>query len=180
MPTPTIASALNHVAYATFNTAETVRFYTEVMGFRLAHAVNGAGDPEHGGERPFLHTFFAMGSGEVIAFFEIDGLTPPAYDGLPRWVRHLALSVESKATLLAWKAHLESHGLKVSGPVDHDGTWLSIYFPDPNGITLELTYQARALTPADAASAAQAVAAWTAAHPAGAPPPAAPRPARSR
>ena len=162
MATPTIASALNHVAYATFDTASTVRFYTEVMGFHLAHAITGASDPESGAHRPFLHTFFTMGSGEVIAFFEIDGLTPPADDGLPRWVRHLALSVDSKETLLAWKAHLEAHGLPVSGPVDHDGTWLSIYFPDPNGVTLELTHQSRQLDDGDRRRAVEMVAAWTA------------------
>lgn len=162
MQRPTIASSLNHVAYATANTAETVRFYTEVMGFRLAHAVRGSDDPANGSERRFLHTFFEMGGGEVIAFFDIEGLTPSARDSLPRWVRHLALSVESHEAIAAWKTYLEGHGLHVTGPVDHDGVWLSIYFGDPNGITLELTHQARALTQADADEAAAMVAAWNA------------------
>ena len=162
MQRPTIASSLNHVAYATANTAETVRFYTEVMGFRLAHAVRGDTDPETGSRRPFLHTFFEMGSGEVIAFFDIEGLTPSERDSLPRWVRHLALSVDSREAIAAWKTYLEGRGMHVSGPVDHDRVWLSIYFRDPNGITLELTHQARALTQADADEAAAMVAAWNA------------------
>lgn len=160
MQMPKIASSLNHVAYPTANTAETVRFYTEVMGFRLVHAVRSDADPENGSARPFLHTFFAMGSGEVIAFFDIAGLAPGAGDGMPPWVRHLALSVESRAAIADWKTYLESKGLRVSGPVDHDGVWLSIYFGDPNGVTLELTHQARALTDTDAAEAAAMVAAW--------------------
>jgi catechol-2,3-dioxygenase len=77
-------------------------------------------------------------------------------------VRHLALSVDSPETLAAWRERLEAHGLKVAGPIDHDGVWSSIYFPDPNGVTLELTYQARALNDADAARAAEMVATWTA------------------
>ena len=162
METPTIARALNHVAYATANTAETVRFYTEVMGFRLVHAVRGDTDPESGSSRRFLHTFFAMGSGEVIAFFDIAGLTPTAQDSMPRWVRHLALSVESRDAIATWQRYLESRGLRVIGPVDHDGIWLSVYFTDPNGITLELTHQSRALTSADADEAKAMVAAWTA------------------
>jgi catechol 2,3-dioxygenase-like lactoylglutathione lyase family enzyme len=162
MQRPTIASSLNHVAYATGNTAETVRFYTDVMGFRLAHAVRGDRDPESGSPRPFLHTFFEMGSGEIVAFFDIDGLTPSARDSLPPWVRHLALAVESRDAIAAWKAYLESRGVHVSGPVDHDGVWLSIYFGDPNGITLELTHQARALTDANAEEAVAMVAAWNA------------------
>jgi glyoxylase I family protein len=162
MSTPTIATALNHVAYPTANTAETVRFYTEVMGFKLVHAVRGKADPETGSARAYLHTFFAMGSGEVIAFFDIDGLTPSAHDSLPRWVRHLALSVDSRETLAAWQAHLTKQGIHVTGPVDHDGVWLSIYFGDPNGVTLELTYQARAVNEEDARQAAAMVAAWNA------------------
>src|SRR4051812_26125686 len=135
MQTPKIASTLNHVAYPTANTAETVRFYTEVMGFKLVHGVRSDADPESGDSRPFLHTFFAMGSGEIIAFFDIAGLTPGDGDGLPRWVRHLALTVDSREAVLEWKQHLESRGIRVSGPVDHDGVWLSIYFGDPNGVT---------------------------------------------
>src|SRR6185369_12276129 len=162
METPKIASALNHVAYPTANTAETVRFYTEVMGFKLVHAVRSDGDPKTGESRPFLHTFFAMGSGEVIAFFDIADLTPGDPDRMPRWVRHLALSVDSRDAVLEWKQYLEGRGLEVGGPIDHDGVWLSIYFGDPNGVTLELTHQARALTADDARTAAQMVAAWTA------------------
>jgi catechol 2,3-dioxygenase-like lactoylglutathione lyase family enzyme len=163
MSTPKIATTLNHVAYPTTDTAATVRFYTEVMGFKLAHAVRGVADPENGMPRPFLHTFFGMGSGEIIAFFDVDGLTP-GHDSLPRWVRHLALAVDSRETLAAWQAHLERHGIHVTGPVDHDGVWLSIYFGDPNGVTLELTHQARALGDDDAKEAAAMVAAWNAGH----------------
>lgn len=157
MAMPRIATRLNHVAYPTFDTAATVRFYTEVMGFRLVDAVH-----DETGPRPFLHTFFAMGSGEVIAFFDIPGLEKPKRDGMPPWVRHLALSVDSPETLAAWKTRLEAHGLQVTGPVDHDGVWSSIYFMDPNAVTLELTYQARELNDADARRAAEMVARWTA------------------
>jgi catechol 2,3-dioxygenase-like lactoylglutathione lyase family enzyme len=124
--------------------------------------VRGTWEPEKGTERPFLHTFFAMGNGEIIAFFDLAGLQPGADDGMPRWVRHLALSVDSAETLAAWKKRLEEHGLHVIGPIDHDGTWSSIYFPDPNGLTLELTHQSRPLDDGDARRAAEMVAAWTA------------------
>ncbi len=161
MSMPRIATRLNHVAYPTFDTAATVRFYTEVMGFRLVDAVH-----DESGPRPFLHTFFAMESGEIIAFFDIPGLEKPKPDGMPPWVRHLALSVDSAASLAAWKERLEAHGLRVTGPVDHDGVWSSIYFMDPNAVTLELTYQARALNDADAERAAEMVARWTKESPA--------------
>lgn len=160
--TPPIARRLNHVAYPTFDTAATTRFYTEVLGFSLVEAIRGEDRAMDGATHSFLHTFFAMGSGEIIAFFEVDGLERPTPDALPRWIRHLALDVDSKETLFAWKAHLEAHGLKVIGPVNHDDTWLSIYFADPNGVTLELTHQARTLDENDARRATERVAAWAA------------------
>ena len=162
MDTPRIASSLNHVAYPTADTAATVRFYTEVLGFELVDAVQGTWEPTPGPTKPYLHTFFAMGSGEIIAFFDLDGAPPAGRDALPPWVRHLALAVDSAETLAAWKTRLESHGLRVMGPIDHDGTWSSIYFPDPNGVTLELTHQSRQLDDGDRRRAAEMVAAWTA------------------
>src|SRR5207245_4374814 len=92
MSEPRIAIRLNHVAYPTFDTPATVRFYTEVMGFRLVAALDAESEPENGARRRFLHTFFAMASGDIIAFFEVDGLERSAPDGLARWIRHLALS----------------------------------------------------------------------------------------
>ncbi len=156
MAMPRIATRLNHVAYPTFDTAATVQFYTEVLGFRLVDAVRDEIPPHR-----FLHTFFAMESGEIIAFFDILAMEKPARDHLPPWVRHLAMSVDSAETLAAWKARLESHGVQVRGPVEHDGVWSSIYFQDPNEVMLELTHQSRPLNDADAERAAVLVAEWT-------------------
>lgn len=159
-----IAGRLNHVAYPTTNTAATCRFYTEVMGFRLVAAVRGDYDPESQRRTPHLHTFFAMGSGEVIAFFDIEGLERPKKDHVPTWARHFAMSVDSHDELLAWRQRLLDRGVQVTPVVDHDGVWFSIYFADPNDVLLELTYQARALTDDDARAAAEMVREWTAAH----------------
>ena len=95
-------------------------------------------------------------------FRDIPGLEEPKRDHIPPWVRHFAMSVDSPETLAAWKARLEAHGLRVAGPVDHDGVWSSISFRDPNEVTLELTYQARPLDETDAERAAAMVAEWTA------------------
>jgi glyoxylase I family protein len=159
-----IADRLNHVAYLTNDTGATYRFYTEVMGFKLVAAVRGEYDPESNAEKPHLHTFFAMASGEVIAFFDIEGMERPKKDNAPTWSRHLAMSVGSQDELTAWRQRLLDHDVQVTPVVDHDGVWYSIYFADPNGVLLELTYQARALTEDDAANAAHMVGEWTKAH----------------
>ena len=160
---PGVARSLNHVAYHTTDTAKTYRFYTEVMGFKLVAAVRGK-DPEakSGGEH--LHTFFAMRDGEVIAFFDLADVAGPPADHLPPWVRHFAMSVDSKEELLAWRKRLKEHGVEVTPVVDHDGVWQSIYFHDPNKVLLELTYQARALNDDDARKAEGMVVEWTAAR----------------
>jgi catechol 2,3-dioxygenase-like lactoylglutathione lyase family enzyme len=164
MSEPKVANRLNHVAYLTADTGATYRFYTEVLGFKLVAAVRGEYDPESRTERRSLHTFFAMGSGEVIAFFDIEGLEPPKKDHAPTWARHFAMSVESHDELMAWRQRLLDHDVPVSPVVDHGGVWFSIYFPDPNNVLLELTYQARELGDEDAEQAAQMVGEWTRAH----------------
>ena len=52
-------------------------------------------------------------------------------------MKHLALGVDSAETLTAWKTWLEQHGIRVIGPVNHDDTWLSIYFADPNNSVIQ-------------------------------------------
>lgn len=153
---------VNHVAYPTTDTAETHRFYTQVLGCRLVAAVREDEVPSTKAKTPFLHTFFAMQDGTCLAFFEVDGMGAPGDDGIPSWVRHIAMDVESMEALEAWKAHLRAHDVDYLGTVDHEGIWHSIYFFDPNGIRLELTYQARALTEADIAEGEQLLRTWTA------------------
>lgn len=162
MTTYTRPRGLNHVAYLTRATAATVEFYTNLLGMDLVAHAQDDKVGSTGEEVRFLHTFFGMGDGSCVAFFELDGL-PDDEDQtvVPRWVRHLALSVDSLEALDDARRRLVAAGVDVIGPVDHLGIWQSIYFFDPNGIRLELTHQNRSLGEADAAAAAEAVAAWT-------------------
>lgn len=159
-------NGLNHVAYVTRDTAATRKFYTELLGLRL---ISYAADEKVGstGEAsPFLHTFFELGDGSCIAFFEIEGLRMDHTDSpLPRWAPHLALSLDSRADVLAAYKRLTDAGVEVIGPIEHENIWTSIYFFDPNGVRLELTYQNRLLSDADADAADLAVDAWLLAHP---------------
>jgi catechol-2,3-dioxygenase len=72
--------------------------------------------------------------------------------------------VASEAALLEWQERLRAHGVEFVGPKEHDGIWNSVYFFDPNGIRLELTYQRRELTDADEATAVQVVRQWAREH----------------
>lgn len=118
--------------------------------------------PSTGAQTPFLHTYFALSSGECLAFFEVDELErPTSTDGIPSWIRHIALNLESEAAVSAMGERLQAHGVDVVGVVDHDGTWSAIYFYDPNGIRIELTHQTRALDEEDEASGLKLLQEWT-------------------
>lgn len=156
--------ALNHVVYVTRDTAATTRFYTEILGMRLISYAQADQVGSTGERVRFLHTFFEMGDGTCIAFFDIEDLPEEKAESvIPSWAPHLALSLGSREEVDDARQRLLEHGVEVVGPVDHEGIWKSIYFFDPNGVRLELTYQNRKLTEEDAAAAAAAVDAWTAA-----------------
>ena len=151
----------NHVALATTDIEATHRFYTEVMGFRLAKVVAAPTPRRTGWSR---HVFYDCGGGEMIAFWDIHDPKVPVTStdisrglGLPGWVNHLAWDATDEDT---YRGHLErwrSHGITVA-EVDH-GFCRSIYAEDPNGITVEFCLMVRQLGPEDEAEAHRLLAA---------------------
>jgi catechol 2,3-dioxygenase-like lactoylglutathione lyase family enzyme len=137
---PTKPSMLSHVAYITHDTAATAAFYTEVMGMELVNAVLDDQIPSTGDPVPYFHSFFRMGDGSTVAFFEAPELPPPAGSTHPAYdiFQHLALQVDTPEEVDRWYAWLVSKGVSVIGPVDHKIIY-SVYFHDPNGLRLEVT-----------------------------------------
>lgn len=154
---------LHHIAFRCTNAAETVDFYTRVLGLKFAHAVSHDYVPSVKQYSPHIHVFFEMKDGSYIAFFEVPE-SPPAQKDMntPAWVQHLALEVEDEAALLEGKRQLEQNKVDVIGPTDH-GFCRSIYFFDPSGHRLEMTV--REEQPGDAEKfekeAAEVLQAWT-------------------
>ena len=132
--------SLHHVAYRCNDAQETTDFYTKALGLKYAMAVSEERVPSTGEECPYMHIFFQMEDGSYVAFFEVPESPPMGFDpNTPAWVQHLALSVGSEDELMAAKARLEGMDVDVLGPTDH-GICKSIYFHDPNGHRLELTF----------------------------------------
>lgn len=131
---------LHHVAYRCKDARETVDFYTKVLGLEYTMAVAEDRVPSTQEKNPYFHLFFRMDDGSFIAFFELPESPPMGRDpATPPWVQHLALRVADEETLLKCKRHIESCGVEVLGPIDHT-ICKSIYFFDPNGHRLELTW----------------------------------------
>src|SRR5690606_32833800 len=114
------AMAFRHVALATTALLATHRFYTEAMGFTLVKAVV-APTPEGQGIWA-KHVFYDTGGthqpgavaegGELLAFWELNGPQPPAFDpamstshGLPVWTNHLAFFARDLDDLHARRDH---------------------------------------------------------------------------
>ncbi len=135
-------AGLHHFAYKCRDAEETRRFYEDLMGFPLVHVIEEHDVPSTTGDTvSFLHIFFQMADGSYIAFFDLgDGRASAKDPATPQFVNHLALTVAGESELLAAKARLEAAGVALVGPLEHDAFVRSIYFWDPNGVRLELTY----------------------------------------
>lgn len=94
-PAPPIRG-LHHFAYRCRDCEETRRFYEDVLGLPLVHALKAEQLPESGESCPYVEMFFAMGDGCCIAFFDLgDGDTALRVPDRRRWASHLALRVDS-------------------------------------------------------------------------------------
>ncbi|WP_220475440.1 VOC family protein [Sphingomonas cavernae] len=142
-------SGVHHTARPTWKLAETVRFYRDIIGLPVFHAVSAKGwGPEN--HPDFIHFFFDSGNGSTIAFFYYFGEDEPEHEEPSAWHRHsthTAWRVENEQQLLDWKERFEAHGIEVM-QVRHE-IIDSIYVTDPNGYMVEFTLQVRELTEYD-------------------------------
>ncbi len=139
---PTIGG-LHHYAYKCRDAEETRHFYEDVLGLPMTHVMEIRDIKTTTGEVvSFVHVFFRMANGGYLAFFDLgDGKCPAKDPATPAFSLHMALSVDGEDALIAAKQRLEAAGIEVQGPLDQDGYVRSIYFWDPNGVRLELTYE---------------------------------------
>ena len=135
-----LPSRLHHNAYICADPERTRRFYEDIIGLPLlATWIEQAEFPEFPGRRlSYCHTFFGIGDGGALAFFNFaDPEASAAYKAQkqPLFV-HIALAV-SEAGQQQIKQRLAGAGLPVR-EVDH-GYCKSIYVQDPDGLLVEFT-----------------------------------------
>ncbi|MEC9346416.1 MAG: VOC family protein [Pseudomonadota bacterium] len=134
-------SRIDHLAFITPDLHGTIRFWRDLLGMELTMGIG------HDGYR---HYFFQAGS-NLVAFFAYDGASAMEVKfhgnrtSAPLGFDHVAMTVDSRQELFAWKDRLEAAGLEITGPIDHGAFW-SIYFFDPNNIPLELTWNMMEVT----------------------------------
>jgi catechol 2,3-dioxygenase-like lactoylglutathione lyase family enzyme len=131
----------SHIGLSTLDLDKTRAFYEGVLGFKpvVADTIT----IEEGGH--LRHMFFDVGGGQLIAFLEPNGVpdVPANYDaginrglGVPAGFYHFAFEAGSPAALAQKRDELRGKGVDTTDIVDH-GVAQSIYFKDPNGLSLE-------------------------------------------
>lgn len=126
---------LHHNAYRCRDSGETRRFYEEFLGLPLAEAFE-IQTTKTGREANVLHTFYRLGDGSFLAFFEAPD-QPFEFKKQHDFDLHIALEVD-RDTLNAMFAKGKASGIETRGIANH-GFVDSIYFRDPNGYVIELT-----------------------------------------
>ena len=143
----------SHIGLSTLDLDKTREFYDGILGFKpvVAETIK----VKEGGH--LRHIFFNVGRGQLITFLEPNGVpdVPAKYDaginrglGVPAGFYHFAFEAGSPAALAKKRDELRAKGVEVTDIVDH-GWAQSIYFKDPNGLSLEYCYMMRNLTEDD-------------------------------
>ena len=144
----------SHIGLSTLDLDKTRAFYEGVLGFKpvVADTIT----IKEGGR--LRHIFFDVGRDQLLAFLEPNGVAavPVDYDaginrglGVPAAFYHFAFEAGSNEALISRRDALRAKGVAVTDVVDH-GWSKSIYFQDPNGLSLEYCCLMRDFTEDDA------------------------------
>ena len=125
---------LHHNAYRCRDSEETRKFYEDFLELSLADAFE-ISETKTGRKTSVLHSFYEMGDGSFLAFFEAPG-RPFEFKDQHDYDLHIALEVDD-ATLRRMLEKGKAEGIETRGVADH-GFVQSIYFRDPNGYVIEL------------------------------------------
>ncbi|MCP4327836.1 MAG: VOC family protein [Alphaproteobacteria bacterium] len=125
---------LHHNAYRCRDSEETRKFYEDFLGLPLADAFEIT-ETKTGRVTKALHSFYRLGDGSFLAFFEVPG-APFEFRDQHDYDLHIALEVDAE-TQAAMFAKGRAEGRETRGVADH-GFIQSIYFRDPNGYVIEL------------------------------------------
>jgi len=154
---PIAIHGLHHNAYRCSDSERTRRFYEDLLGLPLVGAIE-IHQTKTGRSTRALHTFFRLGDGSCLAFFEVPGM-PFEFKTQHDFDLHIALEVALDC-LEAMRSRAQRAGVEVRGISDH-GFIRSIYLRDPDGYVIELTAKASHDDPVfDAAQARSTLEAW--------------------
>ena len=125
---------LDHVVFPVRDAKATLGFYRDLLGLPLTSAITG----DDWGGHAWLMMIFRLAEDRELVTVALRGASPPDYAGLPSDVRHYALAAASADELDATAARLAA--ADVESWEERHGARRSLYFPDPDGVIIELTW----------------------------------------
>jgi glyoxylase I family protein len=132
---------IHHQAYACWDSEETRHFYEDILEMPLVATVVIEGPLRNDG-LGYCYTFFEIGDGNTLAFFEHMSLVHPKYfNARSPCHRHVAFEVQGDAMVQQLKRKLDAAG--IANTLKNLGTSLSLRFNDPNGLVLEFMTMVR-------------------------------------
>ena len=154
--TAKLPSRLHHNAFVTKDMEATRHFYEDILGLPLV-ATWCETDHLWGKDRTYCHCFFGIGDGGALAFFQFatkedEAEFVPDFPDTP--FVHLALNVD-KETQEEIERRIKEHNLEANYTLEH-GYCRSVYVIDPNGLTVEFTYDDPKMAATDAERRANA------------------------
>ena len=129
-----VIKGLHHNAYRCRDSEETRQFYEDFLGLPLADAFEIT-NTKSGRQTNVLHSFYELGDGSYLAFFEAPDMPFP-FKEQHDFDLHIALEVDHD-TMMDLFEKGKGAGMETRGVSDH-GFIHSIYFRDPNGYVIEL------------------------------------------
>jgi catechol 2,3-dioxygenase-like lactoylglutathione lyase family enzyme len=129
-----VIKGLHHNAYRCRDSEQTRAFYEGFLGLELAGALE-IRETKSGRSTDVLHTFYRLGDGSFLAFFEAPDM-PFEFKAQHDFDLHIALEVD-RPTLERMFDKGRAGDVETRGVSDH-GFIDSIYFRDPNGYVIEL------------------------------------------
>jgi catechol 2,3-dioxygenase-like lactoylglutathione lyase family enzyme len=137
-----LVKRLHHHAYLARDMEATRHFYEDILGFPLVGTWIERFNPVTNQPDNYMHTFFELGDGSCLAFFQFknkeynDQIALGQFNNNNPFSHHVALEVDGMDALNAIKDRLKANNIDY---VDTDhGFCYSIYFFDPNGMQVEI------------------------------------------
>jgi catechol 2,3-dioxygenase-like lactoylglutathione lyase family enzyme len=125
---------LDHVVFPVRDAGKTLAFYRDVL--RLPLVAVHTGDDWDG--YPWLMMIFGLGGGQELVCVALQGAPAPDYRGVPVDVRHYAFSAEGESDIDLWRSRLSQNAVEFWE--ERHGDQRSVYFADPDGVVLEVTW----------------------------------------
>ncbi len=127
---PVRTGGVDHLALICSDIAQTIEFYTEIVGMTLNKVMPNRDEPSS------THIFLDMGGGNFLAFFDFPKKGPAKTERGIGSMHHLALKGTPEQYSNAVRT-LKARG--IAHDVHGDENQGSVYFRDPDGILLEIT-----------------------------------------